>query len=247
MHLHSLFLSSVIPQLSGKVPVLYPLVRASWKGQDKSAMLENQRRRLDDISISHVGDVHEEQETDDDHDDDGYDDDDDVEKASFLVPRRRPRHYIHNNYLESILDNHSTSNHDADDASDRIMRYHRRRLDSESSSSSITIQNHTNVSSLPSSKYRPPAQQQQRQQQKSQYPPMPLTSKIIASVLKYFGIHTKGFMCWCLASNHVQNGDLVSGTQSDCKKICHGDNNDISARDLSWMNDPKRSTCRRTF
>jgi hypothetical protein len=213
MQLHSLFLSSVIPQLSGKLPLLYPLVKASWKGQDSSVIKEHQMRRLDDVSISHLGNVQDE--------DDGDDDKDFfmVSDSSRHLPRRRPRHY-----MNPSLD---------DDAIDKIM--HHRKLYSKSSSK--MIDNNDYKVSL-QSKYP-----QRHTEHYQQYPSLPLTSDIVATVVMYFGTHTRGVMCWCPASHNNTKGGVTIGTQSGCKKVCHHDKNDIFSRDISWMNDPQRSKC----
>jgi len=259
IQLHSIFLSSVICQLSGKLPLLYPLVKASWKGQDRSQNLKNQRRRLDDMRISHLGDIQEETDEDEEIDDDDW------IGSSPLLPRRRPRHYIHPYFENIIINNNRNStnddNHDDyynDDTFDKIMRH--RKLYSQSLSSfnttshnnsynNITVTNSTN--NQVSFKIQDPNQQrQQEQNHQKQHSPSQLTSEIIASIVSYFGTHTRGIMCWCLKSLNDMDmngdGDATIGTQTACKKICHRDTNNamLSRGEIPWMvNDPERSKC----
>ena len=224
MELNSLFLSAVIPQLSSKLPLLYPLVKASWKMQDDSILDKNQRRRLNNIGevFHHSDEFH-----DGSHDSDDIDDESLDSSSYSLLPRRRRRPH---RQLDGELMNNRF--HGFNQVSDTQTLNHRKL------SSTTMNPSQPNVLSWRTTNAQHPRQKYQQQH----HPPYRLSSQAIETVIKYFGTYMIGTKCWCQES---KNRIAMIGNQNNCKATCHHDHelNSLMSEDLPWMNISQRSLC----
>ena len=170
LELISLFLSSLVPQLSGKGPMLYPLVKPTWLENDPS---QKHARRLSEITIL----------------DDGQ-----LEARAERHRRRRTKWEFTETNDEQLL---ST-----------LESQPRRRL------SSVT-NNNDSPPQPPSTIMGTSLQSQLKQTE-------------IASIMNFFGSHSKGSTCWC--DERLDKDTFILLRPLSCKERCADISTDLMPR-----------------